>query len=361
MDYGVSVYMDSDFPLDKNIEYIELAKKLGYSTIFTSLHLPEIHYKEKLYEIETIFKVAKKHDMTIVADIAPRIMEVYGANVENLKPFKDIGVDILRIDYGFHNEDIISMSNNKMGIKIQINASTVTFEDLLYFQKMGANWENINACHNFYPRPNTGLDYDYFLEQSAMLKKFNLPVWAFIPSDCGKRGPIYEGLPSLESHRKISSYTAARNLAYTGLIDGIIFGDAYAFKEELEQVAKIDSEIVEIGIELFETVKEEEKEIIFLPFHLNREDSPKDIIRSEKSRGYARNGTIIKANNCIEREAFCVTIDNEEFKRYSGELQIVLKKMPADKRVNIVGKLCSEEHVLAKQISHGKKFRFRRG
>jgi len=55
-----------------------------------------------------------------------------------------------------------------------------------------------------------------------------------------------------------------------------------------------------------------------------------------------------------------VTIDNEGFNRYSGELQIILKDMPSDPRINVVGEVCEDEYVLVKQITSGRKFRFRR-
>lgn len=46
--------------------------------------------------------------------------------------------------------------------------------------------------------------------------------------------------------------------------------------------------------------------------------------------------------------------------RYSGELQIILKDLPADKRVNVVGRIPKDKHILAAEIKPGKKFRFRK-
>ena len=34
-----------------------------------------------------------------------------------------------------------------------------------------------------------------------------------------------------------------------------------------------------------------------------------------------------------------MTIDNENYVRYSGELQVVLEDMPADERVNCIGRI----------------------
>jgi len=69
----------------------------------------------------------------------------------------------------------------------------------------------------------------------------------------------------------------------------------------------------------------------------------------------------ITSRNTIERRAFSVTIDNEEYQRYSGELQIVLKDLPADERVNVAGYIPGDECILVSQINPGTKFRFRKG
>lgn len=360
MNYGISVYITPEFSVDKSIKYIETAKSLGYDTLFTSLHLPEVNYKDVIYKYKVLLKIAKEQGMIIIADIARSTMDIFGGTEHDLTPFRLLNIDILRVDYGFSYRELISMSNNNLGIKIQLNASTLSQEDLIYLDDKGVNWNNITSCHNFYPRPDTGLSYSTFIKKSKMLKELGLQVWSFVPSQIGMRGPLFEGLPTLEIHRKVEVYTAARHLAYTGLVDGIIFGDAYANKRELEQVASVDNEIMEINIDLTATISEKEKEIIFLSFHSNRKDSPEYIIRSEKSRGYARKGRKIKPNNCIKREAFSVTIDNEGFNRYSGELQIILKDMPSDPRINVVGEVCEDEYVLVKQITSGRKFRFRR-
>lgn len=358
MNYGISVYITPEFTMDKNVEYIETAKLLGYDILFTSLHLPEVDYKYIIHKYRHLLRIAKENNMTVVADIARDIMDIFGATARDLSPFKVLNIDILRIDCGFSYDEIISMSNNDVGLKIQLNASTIAQEDLIFLDGKGVNWDNISFCHNFYPRPDTGLSYNFFMKKNKMLKELGAQIWSFIPSQVGKRGPLFEGLPTLEIHRERDSYIAARHLAYTGLIDGIIFGDAYADKNELKKVASINSDMIEININLIDIINEEEKNIIFLPFHSNRMDAPEHIVRSNVSRRYARKGMRIKPNNCMTRETFSVTIDNERFDRYSGELQIVLKDLPRDQRINVVGKVCSDEDILVNQIAPGKKFKF---
>lgn len=360
MYFGISVYNTQDYTLGDNLAYIKKAGKIGYKVVFTSLHLPEVNYKGVLDDFVEIAKAANENGMELIADISPVTMKTLNASVYHLKPFFEIGIKTLRVDYGFSAEEISMLTRNEYGIKVQINASTLSEDSLERLKKMGADFSRISASHNFYPRPETGLSYRVFVEKSLICKKHGVPVFAFIPSQKGKRGPVYEGLPTLEIHRNTDAEIAAKHLIYTGLVDGAIFGDAYASDQELVKVASIKPEVIEISIKLRPDVTPEEKDIIFLPVHTNRLDAPDDIIRSEESRGYASTGKKIKPNNTSERKAYSVTIDNERYGRYSGELQVLLKDFPADSRVNVVGEIPENERILVNEIKPGKKFRFRK-
>lgn len=54
-----------------------------------------------------------------------------------------------------------------------------------------------------------------------------------------------------------------------------------------------------------------------------------------------------------------VTIDNFNYLRYSGELQICKKDLPEDTRVNVIGKIKDEELILIYFISDEIKFKFK--
>jgi hypothetical protein len=51
-----------------------------------------------------------------------------------------------------------------------------------------------------------------------------------------------------------------------------------------------------------------------------------------------------------------ITIDNKDYLRYCGELQICKKDLPADKRVNVVGKIVEDELFLIPYIQDATKF-----
>ena len=51
----------------------------------------------------------------------------------------------------------------------------------------------------------------------------------------------------------------------------------------------------------------------------------------------------LSRNYSSSRKKYDVTIDNELFKRYSGEINLVLTDLPNDERVNVIGYVdCSD-------------------
>ena len=59
----------------------------------------------------------------------------------------------------------------------------------------------------------------------------------------------------------------------------------------------------------------------------------------------------------LERHKFDVTIDNTLFKRYAGEINILLRDLPKDERVNVIGKLKTTDFIL-EAVKRGKVFKF---
>lgn len=360
MNIGVSIYSNEEFTLENNMKYIRLAKENGVEKVFTSLNMPEINYKEKLKKIKKLIKYIKSFNMQITVDISPKILNIVGSTYDNLSAFYELGLDCLRLDYGFSLNEIAIMTKNKFNIGIELNASTIKKELIENLIKKGANITNLRTCHNYYPKPYTGLSYRFFVEQTKMIKGYGLKVSAFIPSQKGKRGPIYEGLPTIENHRNLNPEIAAKYFVYSGLVDDIYFGDAYAHEDEIKSVTSIDKNVIELKIITCDCLSEIEKNIIFNTIHTNRLDASEYVIRSEESRMCFKNTSEIYAHNCIGREKYSVTIDNNGFKRYSGELNICMSNMSKDNRVNVVGYIPDDEHILVDLIKPGTKFRFKR-
>ncbi|AST57006.1 cell surface protein [Thermoanaerobacterium thermosaccharolyticum] len=359
MSFGVSIYLNDKFTLDNNMRYVKLAKENGIERVFTSFNLPEINYEEKLKEIKDLIEYIKSLNMQITVDISPKTLNIIGSTYDNLSEFNKYGFSCLRLDYGFTPDEIAIMTKNEYGIAIELNASTIKKEFIEDLINKGADINDLRTCHNFYPKPYTGLSYSFFENQTKMIKEYGLRVAAFIPSQKGKRGPIFEGLPTIEDHRYKRPDIAAKYFVYSGLIDDIYFGDAYASDDEIKSVTSINKKVIELDIVINGDLSDLERNIIFNTTHTNRPDASEYLIRSEESRICFKDTSEIQAHDCIERKKYSVTIDNNSFKRYSGELNICKLDMPKDNRVNVVGYIPYDEHILVDLIKPGTKFCFK--
>ena len=162
MGKGISIFTGMKHTLKENITFIEKSKKLGFDNIFTSLHIPEASYEKAIQEFKVIAGVASSLNMHIVADISPRAFTFLGANMNNLKAIKDMGIYGVRVDFGFSPKEISNFTHNKCNLKIEINASTVTEKFFNELEKYDPNYDMLQACHNYYPRLNTGISMETF-------------------------------------------------------------------------------------------------------------------------------------------------------------------------------------------------------
>lgn len=342
---GISVYAGLNCELEENISLILSAADLGLSRLFTSANIPETADDEKFFDdFAEILTTAVENNFEIILDVSPTTFSDF--ELENLT---------LRLDDGFSVPEIAEISRER---KIQLNASTINVEVLKYLQVAGANFGNISALHNFYPRPCTGLDTYFFEMQNKMLHDFGVEAGAFVPSLEGRRrAPLFEGLPTLEDCRNFSTDLSARFLAAIGA-DFIIIGDALPTFEECKAVSKISDDEIILNIKLF-TQDETTVELLSKRF-TRRPDVSKSVIRAIEGRQFLKgSGGKIFADNAIGRTFGDITIDNENFGRYEGEVQIVEDILPADSRVNVVAAVIEEENFLTRYIKPGQKFSFR--
>jgi len=337
---GASVYVGlDDYPLEKNIEYLDLLKSVGVKNVFISGHMPEVNEKFE-YELKTVIDYANKLNLNVILDVSKKMFEKL--NIENIYS--------LRLDYGFNDEDILNLINEKPYF-IELNASSITKERLEYLRANGIDLRKLRISHNFYPKPDTGLTYARVKEINEMLFSYGMEVMGYIPGKTGKRGPLYQGLPTIESHRDMPLEVALQELRLLGFNE-VIFGDAYITKEELEKAINFDHSIIQIPIQVNKDLSETELELL-KKVHYRRLDANDLLIRSS-SRVTDK---VIKPHNTIARKMFSVTIDNSLYKRYQGEVAIILKDLPMNEAVNVVGRVIATPQLLD-AIKPGDKFKF---
>ena len=354
MQTGIAIYLGLDNTFEENLTLIDTAAACGVQRIFTSFHIPETDIATFKTEVGSIFKAAKRKQLEIISDISPSMLRLLGIEKFSLSAFQFLGITTLRLDDGYSNEEIARLSRNSQKIRIQLNASTITAKTLMELLQSQANFSNIDALHNFYPREATGLSEETLVRKNAMLHKAGIKVGAFIPSRNRRRSPLKAGLPTLEMHRDFDVSLAARHLSAIGL-DSIFIGDSLPSNEELKTLMHIEKNIVMIKAQLT-TRNLFLQKLLRSPFTA-RLDEARDAIRAQESR-LMLNDHIIEPENNKVRPYGAITLDNKEYLRYMGELQIIQRPQPADPRVNVVGRVLAEEEFLLNYIIPGRRFGF---
>ncbi len=350
---GISVYIGLQHSLDTNISYLKLAHHYGYTRLFTSLHIPEADPRAVLSDFRCLVSEAASLGFAVTADISPATFSLLGASHDDVSLFKEWGLNALRLDYGFSPAHMRAITAESR-LNIEINASTVTAALLEDMARSKVDFSRIQACHNYYPRPETGLSWTAFAERSALLRLWSIPVFAFIPSLRSPRAPLFAGLPTVEKHRLVPPLAAAKEFLACQLLSGILFGDPLASENDLASVAALDPSCLELNVVVDKDLSPAERVILFAPSHTCRIDSGEYAIRSQEARSLCQ--TAIPVRPAIPRPVGAITIDNEAYGRYMGEMQLITTSLPADPRVNVAAHVIPEEHCLLSYIRPGSVF-----
>ncbi|MBR0138305.1 MAG: DUF871 family protein, partial [Erysipelotrichaceae bacterium] len=174
----------------------------GCDFYFTSFHIAEEFKDEYAKKAIELLKAIRVRGKEVIIDMSPRGLKALG--YENLIDFiKETGVDYIRFDFGFEPEEIIEASEY---CGVALNASTADGD--LIDQLKG----EVLAIHNFYPRPETGLDIGYFRKKNEEFRNKGVKTAAFMAGDADLRGPLYKGVPTLEIHRYLKPYVQYEQL-----------------------------------------------------------------------------------------------------------------------------------------------------
>ncbi len=315
------------------------------SPVFLSLHISEEYHADYCSQAESVCLLLAEHGFRVIADVSTKTLEMFG-EPDLIRLALRLHVWALRIDYGFSEEEIGAMAEK---MPIVLNASTTDYEEAAAIMRRG---NQIFALHNFYPRPETGLDREFLAQSTASLRSAGLKVQCFIPGDTKKRGPIYEGLPTLEEHRNVLPSAAFADLALRFGIEDIFVADPGISQKEQDRIARLCREgVISVPAEL-----DSQYEYLYDQVFTCRVDSPKWLIRFTESRTYACPGTTVLPCNCVSRERGTITMDNQGYGRYSGEIQMIRSDLKADQRVNVIGRVPENAQLLMDCISGGRKF-----
>ena len=401
MKLGISIYPGLDADREKSLTLLQNAAALGYKRVFSSLHIPESNAAALREEALCLYAFAESLGLEVIADISPLTLTIL--DIPELTPsrLKELHITTARFDYGIGPETIADFSRE---MNVQLNASTLRSVQLNALLKANADFSRIDGLHNFYPRPHTGLSSETIQRQNALLHRHDISAGVFAASQTGRRGPLYAGLPTMESLRGIAPCDAAPILTAIGC-DSLIIGDSNPALTELraladpETLAKADARYSRKALPPKKEWQPDEP----LPLHIhvlseapfvkellsrsytNRPDPAADVIRATESRDTAKEFDIAPERNesklIIEMPkeyaavfagpqhlangkkssllpVGTVLLDNNNYGRYKGELQILNAPQSMDPRSNVVAQVTKEDVPLLSLISAEIPFRF---
>jgi len=338
---GRSVYLSS---FDRQRESLLAGEG---ELIFLSLHISEEFGPGYCQRTEEVCRALTGAGYRVLADVSVKTMAQFG-ETDLAALAGRLGLWGLRIDYGLSEAEMTALAKR---LPIALNASTVDLDSACRIAGVGVR---VMAMHNFYPRPETGLDADYLRESTRALQTAGLEVLGFAPGDGEKRGPVHAGLPTLEAHRDALPSAAGADLLYRFGLDGVFVGDPGLSAKEWERLRLLcREEVVSLPIEL-----EPDYVGLYGKTFTNRVDSPAWLVRLKESREYSCLGEQVEPKGGQPRRRGCLTVDNVLYGRYSGELQLLRQDLPPDDRVNVIGRVPDNALLLLDSIPRGGKFTF---
>ena len=340
---------------------VSMAADEGIRHFFTTVQMPEADISGHLQQFREIAELAAKMDLRIMADAHPVAFKRVGGSVSDLEPFRAIGITDLRLDAGFSDEDIAGLQHSatQLGMTITLNASAMKAQTIERLNQMNFPLEGSVACHNYYPRIESGMSTEFIRQQAELLHEHGIKIAAFAASEHCHRYITYEGLPTLEVHRATRPDLACRELLTRQWADIVYIGDQTDDREELRRFMTVaQSPHLVLRMRLNPLCGEAERDIALNRIH---EHLPQDFEVTYRARGDRQRPELLfiaPQSQNVAREMGTVAVDNALYPRYSGEIHIAKKNLPSDPRTNVVGRIIEDDLRLLDAINPGTSFAF---
>ena len=335
---GTALYCGIGYGTEKMKKHLDDAAAVGMNAVFTSLQLPEADVEATLRDFPIMAKEAHERGMLVAADIAARTATKFGIQLSDLLAIKQLGVDIMRLDGGYNDEEIAALTRNELGMVIMLNAAQERrLENICSFEM---NKDLVLCCHNYYPMKYTGLTRAEAKAKNDVIHKYGLRVAGFCSSSTHQRIGCGLGLPTVEEMRGMDVFAAAQEMRLLGF-DDIFFGDDLADKREMSTLVEalngpvtfrmkplIDDPVISWldGRVLYQIGNNLEK-----------------IVRSS----FCHKPSIYDGDTEVglggERKKGDVTLCKKALLRYAGEIQLCRTDLPDDPDIGIIGHIIDED------------------
>lgn len=310
---------------------------------FTSLHIPEESVADYRSETIRLMEMCRDAGLSLIIDVGPRTIGKLG--LSSLHDLKKYNITHIRIDYGFTIDEIINLTKD---FNVVLNASTLTEEEIKHIINNHVDTSRISACHNFYPKPLTGLPIENVRANNDMLHRYGIQSIGFVAGDLTLRGPIHEGLPTVEEHRHMDVLRQILELKQVAKCDMIMIGDIDITEESWKKIGELQENYITLKAKILDDYK-----FICDRIHHDRVDYSAYVIRSVESREY-KNPVIMPPS---ERRLGSISMSNSLYLRYEGELEIARRDLQAEPRVNIIGQVSDDYLQYLPYINSGMGFK----
>lgn len=349
MKAGISLYFGSG--LEENERIIERAMAAGATHAFTSLHIPEEHGVDYARDAKRLLHRLRDAGIGLIVDVGPETCAKLGCT--RIEELRDLGFTHLRLDYGFSIEQTVELSRR---FRIVFNASTVTRDEISAWRAAGADLSRFSACHNYYPKRYTGLDIETVRASNELLSAQGFETIAFVPGDGRFRGPLYEGLPTVERHRERTGDLAFNmlELAHAAGTDVVLVGDPDLTDGSWGRFGQICAGYIDVRC----TIRPEYSFLIG-QIHHDRPDSSSLVFRSQESRTSLRPPAVpVDETASAYRPAGSIAISNDRYLRYEGELEVARVDLRGDERMNVIGEVSPCDRGYLSVVRNGFGLRF---
>lgn len=317
--FGFSLYAFHSFEGNKRI--VEKYVQAGFSFVFTSLNIASDATQSEMHQL---LHLCRENGLDVMVDINETVLSSYG-----VFGLKELGITHVRVDDGLTMGQIADLSKE---FHITLNASTLNEQKLHELQQHHLQQDTMIACHNYYPKVYTGLSVEKVNVMHETLHKHGINVMMFIAGE-QKRMPLFEGLPTIEAHRKLTPLQSALECMVTCQADYICVGDTMVSDTSLASLTYLVQGIVPIRANVDESLKQNR--------FTNRLDASEYVIRVIESRKIAQTKQL--KGNVTKRVVGDIVMANSLFGRYEQEIEICLQDLPEDARQEVIGCVIKED------------------
>ncbi|TLG72750.1 MupG family TIM beta-alpha barrel fold protein [Culicoidibacter larvae] len=318
------------YPTDEEVvlnQVVQQAKQYNIKHFFVSLHIPETERLQQF--IDYMQKLHRQHGYQFFADISPNTLTMLNIPIAALAQLKEYGVIGLRIDFGFTLTEIRMM--HQLGFKIALNASTLTEAELMELADIP-----VIAWHNYYPRPETGLNDAFYQRQNRMISEFRRMIFSFIPGNRQLRAPLHLGLPVLEVQRNRSPYINYLEQRIIYGIEYVAIAEGTISEPDMQMIAKYEAEsIITIPVA---TIDEGCWQVL-KDKHWTIRIEESDASWRIKATRHHPDLTIPSHGDGLERVRGALQMDTAAYGRYSGEIHVLRQDLAGDERTIEIGRI----------------------